>query len=74
MTKHDDNWTDFERPCFDDYVCDPDGDGPMECCDRDEPGECAHLAAGGTWATCSSGALSRHCPESLRPKGLRRKK
>ena len=77
-----DNWTDFERPCFDDYDADPmtremfiaQAEDVLECCDRSEaPDDCAHLAAGGTWATCTSGALSGHCPECLRPRGLPRR-
>ena len=80
MTKRDDNWTDFERPCFDEYDADPmsmtkeefiaQADTVCECyqstgawgCD------CRHLFRGGRWENCSSGGLSRHCPESLKPK------
>lgn len=75
----DDNWTDYERPCFEDYDADPmamtkeqfvaEAANVLQCCDRDDPGECAHLTSGGTWATCPEGALSSHCPESLRPQG-----
>ena len=83
MTKRDGNWTDFGHPCFDEYDADPMSmtrdefiaatENIMDCdcfeaVPRGQDGHCDHKVRGGTWATCSSGGLSRHCPDSIRPK------
>ena len=70
--KGDDNWTDYEHPCFQDYDGDYDSE-MVEDCDayRDECGDfrCHFIKMlGGSWATCKVGALSPYCPESLKPK------
>ncbi len=66
-----DNWTDCDLPCFSDYIPSfGEDDGPMECLQSDgDYTECLHLFRGGRWATCPEGALSRYCPDCLRPQG-----
>ena len=82
--KGDDNWTDYEHPCFTCYDADSmsmtrdefiEAAYNVEDCDayRDKCGGCCclFLKDGGTWETCVDGALSHFCPESIRPKGAK---
>ena len=64
----DDNWTDYKRPCFCEYRGEIDGERPDDCDLARLEDDCIHIADGGAWETCTDGALSSHCPNSIKPK------